>query len=155
MDTKYLEPFVKAVAHCFETMVGTSDLRAGPAECNRPASYPCDISGIIGLSGGACGSVALNFTNEAASSVISKMINAPVKQTDPELSDGIGELVNIIAGNAKAHPILQPFNLSISLPNMILGPGHIIVSPKRAEPIIVPFSSSIGNFILEVWFEIN
>jgi chemotaxis protein CheX len=64
------------------------------------------------------------------------------------VSDAIGEIANIIAGNAKQH--LTQFNLSISLPKVIMGKDHTIASQRGVPTIVVPFESPLGNFAMEV-----
>jgi chemotaxis protein CheX len=107
-----------------------------------------DISGVIGLSGEAQGSIALSFPKIVALKIVSALIGSEIKIVGPELTDGIGELANIIAGNAKQH--LTEYNLSISLPNVIIGKDHVIASPSGAPTIIVPFSCTFGEFAMEV-----
>ena len=65
-----------------------------------------------------------------------------------ELTDGVGELANIVAGNAKQG--LQKYKLSISLPNVVVGKNHMLRSPSGLPSIVVPFVSSIGSFAMEV-----
>ncbi len=111
--------------------------------------YPTyDVSGIIGLSGNAQGTIALSFGKIVALRVVSGMLGMEIKIIGPELTDGIGELANIIAGYAKKD--LTKYRLSISLPNVIVGRNHIINSPTGAHTIIVPFTSPIGDFCMEV-----
>jgi chemotaxis protein CheX len=76
------------------------------------------------------------------------MLKAPIKETDPDLPDGIGEIANIIAGNAKKG--LSRFNLSISLPNVIIGSDHTLSGVEGVPTILVPFSSGSGDFIMEI-----
>ena len=73
--------------------------------------------------------------------------NPPVLNED-EMVDGIGEIVNIIAGNAKQH--LTNFNLSISLPNVIIGKKHTLAGQSGSPTIVVPFSGDHGKFAMEV-----
>jgi len=58
------------------------------------------------------------------------------------------ELANIIAGNAKKD--LFNLNVSISLPNVVIGKNHQIACPSDVKSFVVPFTSEIGNLVLEV-----
>jgi chemotaxis protein CheX len=147
MDVSYVNPFVTATILCFKTMVFTDVTPLKPSLKNEP--YPThDISGVIGLSGEAQGSISLSFPLDVAIKVISSMLGCEITEKSPELNDGIGEIANIIAGNAKRG--LTKYNLSISLPNVIVGKGHVIGGQSGCPTIIVPFSSKIGTFSMEV-----
>jgi chemotaxis protein CheX len=107
-----------------------------------------DISGVIGLSGDAQGSISLSFPETDAIRFVRKMLGDIEKIDEDEMTDGIGEIVNIIAGNAKQY--LTKFNLSISLPSVIIGKKHTLAGQSGSPTIVVPFSSDLGKFIMEV-----
>lgn len=111
--------------------------------------YPTyDISGVIGLSGEAQGSISLSFSQATAADFVKKMLSSPRSISENDMIDGVGEIVNIIAGNAKAG--LSKFNLSISLPNVIIGVNHTLGGQSGSPTIVVPFSCETYNFIMEV-----
>ena len=61
------------------------------------------------------------------------------KELDDEVVDAIGEIINIIAGNAK-RGLEESFRLVISLPTIVRGPGHTIMWPnEQARIICIPF----------------
>lgn len=62
--------------------------------------------------------------------------------------DAIGELANIVAGYAKKG--LSDFNISISLPSVIMGGGNQEMEPKDVFSFVVPFTTSLGDFHLAV-----
>jgi chemotaxis protein CheX len=147
MNVAYVNPFVSATMNMFKTMLNT-DLKPGTPMIKKEPLPSYDISGVIGLSGEAQGSISLSFPKNVALKIVSSLLGAEIKIVGPELTDGIGELANIIAGNAKQ--FLVEYNLSISLPNVIIGKNHIIATPSGAPTIIVPFSCSFGDFAMEV-----
>ena len=107
-----------------------------------------EVSAIIGLAGDTAGAVVLSFARDTAIQVVSKLAGRTYAALGVEVIDGVGELVNIIAGNAKQH--LSQFNLSISLPKVIMGKDHKIASQRGVPTIVVPFDCSLGNFAMEV-----
>ena len=70
------------------------------------------------------------------------------KLSQSDIVDGIGEIVNIVAGYAKKD--LTEYDLSISLPNVVLGEGHQVTVPTGVPAIVVPFDSPLGHFSMEV-----
>jgi chemotaxis protein CheX len=147
MNVTYVNPFITSTIHMFKTMLNT-DVKPGAARVKTEPFPTYDVSGIIGLSGDAQGSIALSFPKVLALKVVSLLLGQDVKVVGDELTDGIGELTNIVAGNAKQG--LTNYKLSISLPNVVIGKNHVLRSPSGLPTIIVPFSSTLGNFAMEV-----
>ena len=147
MDVTYVNPFILSTIETFKTMMKIDVVPQKPELKQEPGPM-YDISGIIGLSGNAQGSISLSFPKIVALKTVSAMIGAEIKIVGPEITDGIGEIVNIIAGYAKKN--LTQYNLAISLPNVVVGKDHSVTSPSGIATIVVPFISAIGNFAMEV-----
>ncbi|MBD3344733.1 MAG: chemotaxis protein CheX [Chitinivibrionales bacterium] len=147
MDVSYVNPFITSTIETFKTMINTEVKPGAPRAKTEP--FPThDISGIIGLSGDAQGSIAISFPKVLALKFVSLMTGMTIKIVGPDLTDGIGEIANIIAGNAKQH--LDGLNLMISLPNVIIGKSHTLSTQKGVPTLIVPFQSPSGEFVMEV-----
>lgn len=147
MDVSYINPFVISTIETFQKML-KSEAKPGKVQLKNDASYTYDVSGVIGLSGEAQGSICLSFPKLIALKVVSALVGSEIKIIGPEVADAIGEIANIIAGNAKQH--LTQFNLSISLPKVIMGKDHKIASQRGVPTIVVPFDCPLGNFAMEV-----
>lgn len=147
MDVSYINPFIISTIETFQKMLNC-EVKPGKVVLKNNDKHSYDVSGIIGLSGEAQGSICLSFPKLIALKVVSKLTGIEIKIVGPDLSDAIGELANIIAGNAKQH--LTQFNLSISLPKVIMGADHKIASQRGVPTIVVPFICPLGDFIMEV-----
>ena len=147
MDVSFINPFIRATLDTFKMMLNT-EAKPGEARLKKEPLPTYDVSGIIGLSGDAKGSIAISFPKVMALKVVSAMIGMTLKVVGPELTDGIGEMANIIAGNAKQH--LDGLNLSISLPNVVVGKEHMLVTQKDVPTLVIPFTTEMGDFSIEV-----
>ena len=151
MDVAYVNPFINSTISTLKTMINLEVTPGKPVLKKQSSEHVFDISGIIGLSGSAQGSIALSFPKLMALKIVSKMLEQEIKVIGPEICDGIGELTNIVAGAAKAELAVKTnHSLSISLPNVIIGKNHSVMRPSGLPGIMVPFASSIGNFAMEV-----
>jgi chemotaxis protein CheX len=65
-----------------------------------------------------------------------------------EVLDGVGELINIIAGNAKQD--LLDFRIEISLPGVITGNSYKIRWPEGIPVVAIPFTTELGPFTVNV-----
>ncbi len=147
MDVSYVNPFIKATVETFKTMLNL-DLSTGTPMLKKDAQHSYDISGVIGLSGEAQGIISISFPKALALKIVSALLGEEVKIVGPELTDGIGEIANIIAGNTKQY--LTQFKLSISLPNVVIGSGHRIEVQSGVPTIIIPLKCKLGDFAMEI-----
>jgi chemotaxis protein CheX len=147
MDVSFINPFVKATVETFSTMLSIK-LQTGNPLLKQNAKHSYDISGVIGLSGEAQGVISLSFPKILSLKIVSSLLGEDIKVVGPELTDGIGEITNIVAGYAKQ--FLTQYKLSISLPNVVIGSNHRIEIQSGIPTIVVPFDCSIGNFAMEV-----
>ncbi len=153
MDVRYVNPFIAAVKHVFKTMmeadvfVGRPCLKDGDAASSH-------VSAIIGFSGKAAGSVAMCFSKQTAVRVASKLAGTELSILDTtELVDALGELTNIVAGQAKAK--LPNVNVAISLPRVIVGAGHRLMESATSPVLLLPCDSSLGRFSVEVTMQVR
>jgi chemotaxis protein CheX len=147
MDVTYINPFISATIDTFKTMLSL-DISADKPQLKKTDQASYDVSGIIGLSGNAVGTIVLSFPKPVALKLVSSLIGQTIKVVGAEVTDGIGEMVNIIAGYAKKD--LTGYQLSISLPSVIIGQNHIINTMSGVPVLMVPFATPIGEFAMEV-----
>lgn len=147
MDVAYINPFISSTIDTYKQMLNDDVAPQKPFIKKEP--FPTyDISATIGLSGKAQGVIAMAFDMPTALKTVEGMIGVKVSERSADLTDAIGEIVNIVAGYAKKD--LTQFNLEISLPNVIKGEKHFITTPSKTSCLIVPFTSKYGNFAMEV-----
>ncbi len=142
-----INPFLQATRETFKTML-KCEVKAGKPKLKFTPDMEYHISGIIGLSGGLLGMVALCFSEDVALKSISAFIQEELTEFDEVVFDGVGELINIIAGYAKK--FMTGFSIDISLPMEITGLNHLLRVPKDALTFVVPFESTLGKFYLFV-----
>ena len=116
---------------------------------------PSDITAIIGLSGPARGTVALAFPKETALGLVKKLLQMDDADAEQNVADGMAEMVNMVAGSAKAKlsngsgaPLI-----SLGLPTVVRGERVLVDYPRKATWIVVPFQSDLGTFHMQVTFE--
>ena len=147
MQAKYINPFLKASINLFKDFLGLKVSFGKPYVLENPQSLE-EVSGIIGLAGETVGAVVLSFSRETAIKMVSKMESKNYLALGQEVIDGVGELINIIAGNAKQG--LEDFRINISLPGVITGHTYQIHWPKNIPVVTIPFHSDIGDFTVNV-----
>lgn len=153
MKMEYINPFIDAIYNLFTTMIGI-EVQKGAIGISKDLSSPYDVTALIGLSGRARGTVSLSFPSDTAMKMVGKMLSVDPAEMDIALTDGVGEIVNIVAGSAKSKLVSDDGKpIDLSLPNVIIGEDYIIEYPKETVWIEVPFTSELGPFNLRVTFE--
>ncbi len=120
-------------------------------EMNREA--PFDVSGIIGVTGAARGSIVISMPIQVAQKLACLMLRQGEDQcTEQDISDCVGELTNIVAGNLLA--IIEDGNDSrearISLPNVVVGPHRVVWSSRDVPCELTLFETEVGTFAAEL-----
>ncbi len=150
MKAENINPFILSVTETFEHMLDCR-LESGAPTCVPEDSNQPDIIGVIGLSGTAQGIVALKLPVNTALAVVGKMIGAELRSVDSSIIDGVGELVNIIAGNAKVK--FAGHSISLSLPTVVRGGIYKLNNLSNTVWLTVPFKSELGEFAVSVCFK--
>ncbi len=147
MNVRFINPFIASICNTLETMCATK-VTIGKPSLKGDNDGSTDVSGVIGFSGDAAGSLVLHFSFDVASAIASKFAGCEITQDHEDFSDAIGELANMVAGAAKAQ--FEGLNVSISLPNVVVGKGHNVTSSKGEKRVIIPCETEVGNFMVEV-----
>ena len=147
MQVEHINPFVSALKNTFQTML-SCEARRGTLAVKQSTRAAHDVSGVIGLSGKAVGTVVVSFSTQVALKAASTMLLIEATEVDDDVIDAVGELTNMVAGAAKAE--LEEFKLMVSLPNVITGPAHEVHFPSEVTPISIAFDTDWGPVSLEV-----
>ena len=151
---QYIQPFIEVTKNTFKNFIGT-ELNVGhPYFKEKDTVDDGDISGIIGLSGEARGAVVISMKTDLSARLTGLLTGKLHKAVDDEVVDAVGEIVNIISGNAKKG-LEDSFRIIISLPTIVVGKGHQIKWPhEQAKIICIPFNIFIKeSFTLSVAIE--
>ena len=152
MNSEILEKLTKA--YCDASVFTFAKMIMVPIVAQSPddaADESFDISGIIGFSGDIVGNCALQLTFAGAQDAIGKLTGESV-DSPAEIADGVGELVNMIAGNAKA--ALEEYQIALSFPEVIRGKGHEISFKHDSSMFNQRFTSEIGPINIIVAYTI-
>lgn len=152
MKVEYINPFLVATINVLETMAFIKP-RSGSPYLKKDDKTIGDITGIIGLTGTKKGSVSVSFSKECVMYVIHSMLGEEVKEIDDAVKDAVGELTNMISGDARKKLGEMGIILEAGIPSVVIGKGHTITHITKGPCIVIPFETERGNFIVEACFE--
>lgn len=151
MKVEYINPFIESVYDLFKTMLSTQAVR-GDVSVVRNDVPPRDIIALIGLSGPAKGMVTIAFPANTALAIANRFLDTDLRVLDDMVSDAIAEVVNIVAGGAKAKFKSDP-PIELSLPSVVRGNSFCLDYPSGISWLEVPFESGLGAFVMRVTFK--
>jgi chemotaxis protein CheX len=149
LTAEYVNPVIFATKNVFEMMLDCTPTRKG-LRLKTETSQTHEISAVIGISGNAAGTVVVSLSKTAACEVLKRMVGIEADDITNDVCDAVGELTNMIAGQAKAQ--LAKYELSISIPNVVSGLNHVVHFPSNVQPMVLEFDSEIGPLTIEVAF---
>ncbi|MHC6203538.1 chemotaxis protein CheX [Breznakiellaceae bacterium SP9] len=136
----YIEPFIEACTCVFESFLGCEVIPESPYPFDKNAKHEWDISGVIGVTGDARGTMVISMKKDLAFKLAGKLTGKTYTQLNDDVADTIGEIVNIISGNAK-RGLEKMFRLFISLPIIVRGKGHSIAwATGQTNILSIPFT---------------
>ncbi len=112
-----------------------------------------DVSGVIGLTGVANGTIAVTFEEHCILAVVSNMLGEKMDTLNEDIADAVGELTNMISGQARKELEEVGKVFKAAIPSVITGKNHSIKHYVDGPKIAIPFKTKGGKFTIEVCFD--
>jgi chemotaxis protein CheX len=152
MKVEIINSFLEATVSVIKTMASV-DLTPGKPFVKKGSISTGDISGIVGMAGESEGSLSLSFSKDCILYIVSSMFGEPITDINEEVKDAVGELTNMISGDARRRLETAGIVYQGAIPSVITGPGHEIRHVTKEPIISIPFDSANGGFHLELCFK--
>lgn len=138
-----------ATKRLFSTTFNVEVAEKEPFTVNDPTDDVWDISGIISITGAYSGLIAVRFKDKLPVALIK---SSPIKKISRDfheklMNDMVGEVTNIIAGNAFSD--VEDGDIMLSIPVTVQGENHSIGWSMQPEIRVFPFSCLSQNFVVE------
>lgn len=152
-NVEIAKPFVKATIEILSTMAGITATPGAPyAKKNLIATG--DVSAIVGVTGDRTGSIAVSFTRPCALALVKGMLGDDIEDVLQDTQDAVGEVTNMVSGQARAGLVELGLTLMGSTPTVIVGDGHTIRHISSCPVVAIPFTTPDGGFTVEFCFEV-
>jgi len=152
-DVNFINPFISATQKTLEVQCSVSVTPHKPY-VKKPSDPPLlgDLSGIIGIvSETFSGSLAISFPEQLFLKMANKLLGLSMAEITPEVVDFVGELSNIILGQAKGELNNLGYKIHQAIPSCIWGKDHKIKSFGSGVCVVIPFETEDGIFHIEVF----
>ena len=148
MNVEYINSFYSATKSVFGLML---DLEV---EMDKPKviegmSPSKDANVVLGVTGDVKGNVVFGFPNDMVLEMVKIMSGMEVKEIDGFVSSALGEVANIIGGNAVTELSNSEYICDIVPPQIFVG-EYTSISMANKKVICLPLKTKIGELEINI-----
>lgn len=151
-DADLAKPFVQATKHVLSTMA-MLDPTPGKPFVKKSNLASGDVSAIVGLTGDKTGSISISFSKKCAVAIVKNMLGDDIQDIMQDAKDAVGEITNMISGQARAGLAQMGLAMQASTPTIIFGDNHTVSHITSGPVIAIPFTTPNGDFTVEFCFQ--
>lgn len=152
MDANLINPFINATTNVLNTMAFVV-CRVGKPYLKKDDKAKGDVTGVIGITGDSNGTIAVTFDQASILKIVSNMFGEEMTELNHEVADAVGELVNMISGQARRELEDVGRFFHAAIPTVISGKSHCVTHYTDGPKIAIPFTTDDGSFTIEVCLE--
>lgn len=149
MKSQLINPFITAANEVLGKEAGVSVGRDGPLRLSTDGVNPQDVTALIGVTGKIKGVVLYSMSTEMAIGVYGSMMGEAVTELDDLGRSAIGELANVITGQAAILLEQSGYVCDLSPPTIIEGKG-IRISSITMPTVALPLKTELGKMQINV-----
>jgi len=154
MKVEYIQPFISATRKVLSTMAFMESKPKKPyLKTDAQFEQYGDISAVIELTGECRGSIGVAFSKDCVLRIANQMLGEEFPEINKDVSDMVGELVNMISGDARRELVKLGFNFTAGIPVLSKGDHHNLKHFVQDRVIVIPFQTDAGNFFIETAFD--
>lgn len=142
MKQEYVNPFLTPAQMVWQKEFGCP-LKIQNAEVVSNQYTTDDVTAIIGISGKLQGNVLYGFSSGLIVEIVKRMVGEDMSPRDPMALSALGEIANVITGNAATQLAASGYPCDIS-PPVILEPVGATLTAGVPKQIQVTFESEMG-----------
>lgn len=151
LDSEFVNPFLEGTLKVLQVQAQVDCVSGKISLKDAKTKYSADISGVIAIvSDSFTGSVIISFPAETFLGIMSNMLGETYMEVNQDILDGAGEITNMIFGHAKVVLNEKGYGIKMAIPSVISGKDHSHSGPSKGTSVIVPFTSSAGEFFVEI-----
>ncbi|CAK7086520.1 chemotaxis protein CheX [Tissierella carlieri] len=153
MKAEYLNSFYKATQDVFRLMLDT-DVEKGQLKAIEGMVCSKDANVILGVTGDLKGTILFSFTSDMTLEMVRIMSGMEMHEIDNFVSSALGEVANIIGGNAVTNLTEYNYICDIAPPQIIIG-EYKSISMANKLALLLPLKTHIGEFDINVFLAEN
>jgi len=148
MKVTYIQPFYQATKDIFRIMMDL-DVQRGDLRVIKDLIPSREVNVIVGATGDLSGSILYSFPTNLTLAMVKIMSGMELSKLDSFVLSAVGEVANIISGNAMTYLSANNYTCDITPPQVMRGTTHSL-SMATDLALVIPVHSAIGDFEINV-----
>ncbi len=151
-DVNFINPFLNATQKVLkiQCFIEAKPLKPHLKKPTDPLLLG-DVSGIISINSETfSGTLAISLPEKIFLTIVKNMLGEEMTAITDQNVDLVGEIANIILGQAKLELIGLGYSLQAALPSCVWGKDHKIKHFGTGVCVVIPFETPVGTFYSEI-----
>jgi len=153
MKAEYVNSFYKATQDVFNLMLDL-DVERGNIKVVEGLVSSRNANVVLGVTGDLKGSILFSFTKDMTLEMVRIMSGLEMKTIDNFVSSALGEVANIIGGNALTNLTCYNYICDLVPPQVIIG-EYKSLSMANKKALLIPLRTDIGEFDINIFISEN
>lgn len=153
MKAEYVNSFYKATRDVFKLMLGLDPERKN-LQVVEDMVFSNDANVVLGVTGDLKGTILFGFPRDMALEMIHIMSGMKMNQIDSFASSALGEVANIIGGNALTLLAENSCKCDIVPPQIFIG-EYKSFSMTNDKALLLNLATPIGEFDISIFLQEN
>ncbi len=151
MKAEYVNAFYKATVDVFRMMIDI-EVEQGQITVTEGLISSRDANVILGVTGDLRGSILFSFPKDMTLEMVYIMSSMRMEEIDNFVSSALGEVANIIGGNALSNLAAANYTCDIVPPQILIG-NYQSVSMANEKALRIPLMTNIGEFDITIYLK--
>jgi chemotaxis protein CheX len=145
-----LEPFLWAAQVTLAEMAGV-EVVVRSAYRTGEHRLLGDLAAVLPVTSPTVAALVLHFPRQTATALAGRVLAGVVAEPDEGLiRDCLGEVANVVAGQAKALLLGTPHHFTLSTPTVASAAQPVALGNPNGEHLVAVLGGAVGDFALEV-----
>lgn len=149
MKAEYINSFYAAANDVFKLMLDL-EVKRGELSVVEGLASSKEANILLGVTGDVSGNVFFSFPKDMTLEMVKIMAGMEMEEIDVFVSSALGEVANIIGGNAVTNLTNYNYKCDITPPQIIVG-EYKSMSMSNQKAIVIPMETEIGEFNISIF----
>ncbi|MGY0374702.1 chemotaxis protein CheX [Clostridium sp. JNZ J1-5] len=151
MKAEYINSFYQATRDVFHLMLDI-DIQRGNLALAEGMVSSKDANVVLGVTGDLKGTILFSFPKDMTLEMVKIMCGMEMEEIDSFVSSALGEMANIIGGNALTILNSNNYICDIVPPQIFVG-EYKSYSMANKKALILPITTQIGDLDIHIFLE--
>lgn len=151
MKAEYINSFYSATKDVFKMMLDIEPQK-GQLEIVEDMVCSKDANVVLGVTGDLKGTILFSFPKDMTLQMVNTMSGMELEEIDSFVSSALGEMANIIGGNALMALDEKDYSCDIVPPQIFVG-EYKSFSMAEEKALLLPLVTSIGEFHINIYLK--